>query len=306
MNSIHPSNLTVKNKAIGEEKFDAIFLNIPRYGGLCETPEQYCTKMTNIIGLFDKKLKQDGLFFIRTSDSQFGAKAYKVDVEQIGRMRQDIHAGHSTPRFFKNKYEEDTIGVAGERQFGIEFNMPVDMEARKSGDLGIDFEYDGKKIDVKTARKAYNLLVKNHEITRCADILVLAKYNDDKSVDLLGWATSDEMRECPKKDFGYGIVNYYKSAYHLRPISELKDLLNIKHKPFEWMNIPELLLNCLEKTDWGINRIQEEDNKHIFVLSKNKEFKPELNESDVTWIDKCLRNIPSDAVVFDPLRLLKL
>jgi hypothetical protein len=62
-------------------------------------------------------------------------------------------------------------------------------------DKGIDFDINGYKIDVKTARKPYNLLVKEEEIRgSLADIYVLARFVPPCAVDLIGWETKEVMK----------------------------------------------------------------------------------------------------------------
>jgi len=299
-------NFKIFSSYYDNQLFDAIFLKIPKYGSICETPEEYCIRITAIFDSFYDKLSDHGMLFVYSPDSQFGMNAWKVDVKKVGRERQDIHKGHSTARFFKDKYEEDTIGVAGERCFGIEFNMPVDIQSRLTGDLGVDFKYYNKTIDVKTARKAYNLLVKTHEIDRCADILVLAKFNDFDDINLLGWTTADEMKKCPRKDFGYGIVNYYKSANELNHIDELKRMFKIEHLPFQKMNINKKLCGAIDLKKWKCSIFHEEESNIAYALSKNKDFKLSCIISEDSWVEKCIKQLDEGSVIFDPFNSLKL
>jgi hypothetical protein len=143
-------------------------------------------------------------------------------ITELGIKRQNIHKGHSTPRFFNNPYIEDIIGVAGETQFGKEFNLPVDESIKAEGDKGYDFKYKTLTIDVKTARKPIHLLLKEKDKDKCADILVLAKYNIDNSVTLIGWCTRNMILSTPTRDFGYGIINFYLHHSALFPIETLK------------------------------------------------------------------------------------
>ena len=80
------------------------------------------------------------------------------------------------------------------------------------------------RIDVKTARKAYNLLVEEDKVN--ADIYVLAMYRDyTDNVTLLGWAFKEEVLDAPKRDFGYGIINHYIPKDNLHPIESLKAII---------------------------------------------------------------------------------
>jgi hypothetical protein len=151
----------------------------------------------------------------------------------IGTDRQSAHP-NGTPRYYTDKNTEDIIGAAGEISLGHRYSFKIDDAIKPQGDGHVDFRviinYKGKTrevtIDVKTARKPYNLLVKEWELPHCADILVLAKYNDDGTVDFLGWAGKKDMAKCPVKVFSsLGIRNYYKPCSELRKMSELDEIL---------------------------------------------------------------------------------
>ena len=146
-----------------------------------------------------------------------------INAETLGKARQAIHKGHSTPRFYDDKNTEDIIGAYGEIAFGELTGCPVDATLRPDGDYGKDFEVTLKfTVDVKTARKPFNLLVKVNEIEKPVDIYVLGKFCEDtKRVTFLGWQWRSVMKKQPTKDFGYGIVNHYMSANELKPMDEL-------------------------------------------------------------------------------------
>ena len=152
-----------------------------------------------------------------------------VDPVQLGKARQAIHKGHSTPRFFDDENTEDIIGAYGEVAFSQLVGFPVDSELRPDGDNGRDFEVPLMfRIDVKTARKPFNLLVKVKEIDRPVDIYILSKFSDEtKEIEFIGWQWRSVMKQQPTKDFGYGIVNHYMSANKLRPMSELLSRISV-------------------------------------------------------------------------------
>lgn len=152
------------------------------------------------------------------------------ELESLGRERHAIHKEHTTPRFFDDPNEEDIIGVYGENCFAQDFHLPMDKTLKINGDAGVDFVTSSGTINVKTARKPIFLFVKENEPK--ADIYVLARFSDDKAVSLLGWEFGKEMITCPKKDFGYGITNFYKAATELRNMDSLHALLD---------NVPEML-----------------------------------------------------------------
>lgn len=142
--------------------------------------------------------------------------------EELARLRQDAAGKNSTPRFFANELEEDTIGAAGEMAFARMCGLEHDTCGRPAGDGGIDFEVKVTvTVDVKTARKPKYLLVKKQDIDRPVDIYVLAKYCEDKSVKFLGWTTRDVMRCQEVRDHGYGIESYTLHASQLRPMNRL-------------------------------------------------------------------------------------
>jgi hypothetical protein len=150
-----------------------------------------------------------------------------MNIKTLGIQRQRGHIKNSTPRYYKDKNKEDIIGVAGEVAFGKRYNLKPDLEIRPNGDGHIDFEIEINKtknvtIDIKTAQKAYNLLVKKWEINKCSDILVLAKYYDNESIEFLGWTTKKTMKQQPIKVFSsLGIENYYLPKEKLRSMKEL-------------------------------------------------------------------------------------
>lgn len=145
-------------------------------------------------------------------------------IEDLGKKRQAAHP-NGTRRFFDDPNIEDTIGVAGEAAFAQKYSLSLDESIRPDGDGHVDFVTPIGTIDVKTARKPFNLLIKEWEIERSADIIVLAKFNSVQDIVFLGWATRQEMATMPIKDFGYGIRNYYRHASSLRPMSELDTML---------------------------------------------------------------------------------
>ena len=156
----------------------------------------------------------------------------------IGEQRQSAHP-QGTPRYYKDPNAEDIIGVAGELAFAKEYGLQIDDSIRPEGDGHVDFEItiNGVEatIDVKTAQKAYNLLIKEWEIEECADIFVLAEYESDENIKFLGWETKDVMKMMPKKIFSsLGIKNYYRHWTQLRPMNQLDELLNKKQDLFDF------------------------------------------------------------------------
>jgi hypothetical protein len=151
------------------------------------------------------------------------------EAEKLGSERQGVHSKTGTPRFFDDPNTEDVLGAKAELAFENMTGLKVDRRLLESGDCNKDFEVtiNGTKlyIDVKGARRPVYLFVKEKDIQICADILVLAKVENDE-VWWLGWEHKSIMRLMPKKDFGYKITNYYRHYSLLRPIWQLTNLIN--------------------------------------------------------------------------------
>lgn len=142
-------------------------------------------------------------------------------IKQEAQKRTNLHAGNSSQRTLSINAE--FMGLLGEFVFSEFCGVPVDLSIRPKGDKGIDFILSNKKtVDVKTFKKAWNLICEDCK-PLSADIYVLAKFNEDnESVNLIGWATKEELEVAPKKDFGYGIVNKYIPIQKLHPMKELQ------------------------------------------------------------------------------------
>ena len=144
------------------------------------------------------------------------------DLRKIAADRERLHKNHASSRPLSKDYEY--IGLKGEEEFGKEFNLELDDKLRPEGDGGRDFPSKIGIIDVKTARKAYNLIVERDKVV--SDVYVLAMYIDhEDSAKLLGWATSKEVLKAPAKDFGYCIINHYIPKNDLHSIEDLKKIL---------------------------------------------------------------------------------
>lgn len=133
--------------------------------------------------------------------------------------RATLHAGHASSRPLSAAYEN--VGLAGEFAFGRFCGQMPDLATRPAGDQGVDFVIPLLySVDVKTARKAHNLI---HEASKplAADIYVLAEYGEDDEATLLGWAWKRQLAAAAVKDFGYGIENRYIVRENLRAMEEL-------------------------------------------------------------------------------------
>jgi len=147
--------------------------------------------------------------------------------DDLARRRHQIHIDHGncSRRFYADPMLEDHIGVVCERAFAERYGLSINEKILAEGDDHYDFLIRHGTLDVKGAQKAYNLLVKEWEIDRCADFLVLARWEPGDIVTFLGWEKKETMQRQPKKDFGRGIVNHYLSRHKLRPMSDLEQYL---------------------------------------------------------------------------------
>lgn len=158
-----------------------------------------------------------------------------LDAEYLGKLRQGAHTNSPSKRLYKDKNLEHIIGITGEIKFGERYNLKPDLEIRPNGDGGVDFKvkFNDKTIvtiDIKTSQKAWCLLVKEWEINKCSDILVLCKYNGENDVEFLGWTTKKVMKQQPTKVFSsLNINNYYLHNSELNKM-EMLDLLFSKSK----------------------------------------------------------------------------
>lgn len=156
-----------------------------------------------------------------------------VDTESVvlfAELRDRLHQKHASRRPLSQNFEY--VGLAGEVAFAQAFNVPMDLRSVSTGDKGVDFYTVVGTVDVKTARKPFNLIVEEGKVI--ADIYILARYDDQtKKADLIGWEFGQNIKQCPIRDFGYGVRNHYKSASKLRKMSELSLLLKGEKKDGE-------------------------------------------------------------------------
>lgn len=149
-----------------------------------------------------------------------------LNASLLGTERQNAHP-HGTKRYYKDPNKEDIIGIGGEIAFGKRYNLKPDLEIRPMGDNHIDFKIRLNEnlivtIDIKTAQKAYNLLVKKWEINKASDILILAQYINEEQIEFLGWSTRKIMKQQPIKIFSsLGIENYFLHKSKLKPMEDL-------------------------------------------------------------------------------------
>ena len=105
------------------------------------------------------------------------------EIFKIAQQRSDTHKGHASQRVLSEDY--NVVGISGEAAFAEDFSLEVDKSIKPSGDNGIDFLLPLYfTVDVKTAKKAYNLLLEEGKVL--SDIYVLADYNEGDTF-LVGW-----------------------------------------------------------------------------------------------------------------------
>ena len=148
----------------------------------------------------------------------------EVDLHEIADQRTGSHIGHQSQRILGDNH--DLVGVSGETIFAKYFGLKMNDDIKPEGDEGIDFLLGlNFSVDVKTARKPYNLLL---EVGKpVADIYVLADFNDGDPY-LLGWHWGIILSQAPSKDFGYGVINHYI------PVEELRSMNELLNRSFTW------------------------------------------------------------------------
>ncbi len=135
--------------------------------------------------------------------------------------RTAIHEGLSSQRKLSDGFE--SIGVLGEIEFAIQSGLALPLDQKIFSDGGVDFVAPLRfTVDVKTARKAFNLIQEVGKVA--ADIYVLTEFNwEGERARLVGWEWGAAVRQAPTRDFGHGIVSHYIPASDLRPMAELFD-----------------------------------------------------------------------------------
>ena len=148
-----------------------------------------------------------------------------MSIRAIAKRRHDIHKNHASSRPLSKDYE--LVGLSGEIAFGKFSGLTPDLSERPEGDKGVDFTTpNGMTIDVKTARKAFNLIHEEGKVF--VDIYVLAQYADKtEKADLLGWEYGHALKDAPKRDFGYGIINHYIHKDKLRPMQDIIEVCSL-------------------------------------------------------------------------------
>jgi hypothetical protein len=156
-----------------------------------------------------------------------GLNEHWIDyLKYLALQRHNLHSNQKSSRPLSKDYE--LIGLAGEVAFAIEYGFSPDLALRIEGDNRQDFEIDSVTLDVKTALKPYNLLREKDK--KHADVLILAGFKEPNEVIFYGWEFDTEMVKQPYRDFGYGVINHFKSAQKLKPMEDLEQRLKKRRK----------------------------------------------------------------------------
>jgi len=117
--------------------------------------------------------------------------------------------------------DHNLVGAAGEQAFSEFCGIEPSWTKTATGDKGLDFQCSlAVTVDVKTARKPYNLIVEEGKVV--SDIYILARYHDDTETGtLLGWRWGIDIRQAPVRDFGYGVMNHYMPRATMFPMDAL-------------------------------------------------------------------------------------
>lgn len=146
-------------------------------------------------------------------------------IRQEAEKRHQLHVEHPTHRPLSENYE--LVGLRGEKALADRFGLKVDMMRRPNGDGGIDnilcLNGINYPVDVKCARKPFNLIVEQGKIKSGNTIYILAQYFDasDTAV-LLKWEWGWNLMASPVRDFGKGVYNHYIHVSKLRDLWELE------------------------------------------------------------------------------------
>ena len=152
---------------------------------------------------------------------------YRSGLRVEATAREALHKNHASSRPLSDDYEY--IGLMGEYLFADTFNQDRDRELRAQGDGGWDFffpEFGG--VDVKTARKPYNLLVEEGHLLLERTIYVQCGYNDGTdSAYFVGWAYGWDF-DPPTRRFGNSpIWNHWLPRKWLHSMDTLPQALGL-------------------------------------------------------------------------------
>jgi hypothetical protein len=133
--------------------------------------------------------------------SRFGPRA-----EQWA--REANRASGPNPRDWQRGGRGHVDGKLAECVFSQESGLPVDWAVRAGGDGGRDFDWGGKKLNVRGRRitrwvRKPALLVQPPKEDRWSDLYVLVHLRGQEGC-VMGWATLAQVQAAPMKEYGHG------------------------------------------------------------------------------------------------------
>lgn len=176
------------------------------------------------------------LQFISGAASTPVSRPQLMDERQYARYDEKRAAGVSTTRRDGSSIsrERDVQATAAERFAVQAFDQPFREHVAIGGDHEPNMRLGGRSVDVKwlgvdkngMARMSGNLIINPYD--KMSDIYVVVAGTTDTGFELLGWATSDDVKsEATLRDFGYG------EKYAL-PISRLREIATLADRAREW------------------------------------------------------------------------
>ena len=128
----------------------------------------------------------------------------KSEIESLAHSREDQKRNYKTSRQWSTEATNLT-GLKGEFAFSLCTGLPVDCELRASGDIGVDFLYEGITYDVKTTKFSGDdpMLLEMTGKRLIPNVYVLVRV-DDWAARVVGWASRRQMRGSEVNDLGYG------------------------------------------------------------------------------------------------------
>lgn len=146
------------------------------------------------------------------------------DVWALAQARWNYVRSHSDQlghMYYTDPVLGEYLGLMGEMQFAIEFQLPWFPKNERKGDGGVDFwTAAGESINVKTA--AWPVLCYSMVNNPCA-IYVLAHCDQWSTITLMGWEFWPVVAEAPVRwRRGAKKLCQHLYASQLRPMSELR------------------------------------------------------------------------------------
>ena len=163
-----------------------------------------------------------------TSPEMYAAKAVAFQI-QLGKEKTGIHNGRICTR---DDLAINLEGQLGEIAVCKYLHIYYCPNIHLSGDGGVDYNYRGVSLQVKSTQTNYLLFQRKERMT--CDYAILATSSRDKPnlVFLRGWTDHKTWHEkCVEKEFIEGVKSFGLHADELNPIEELDEVItNAKRK----------------------------------------------------------------------------